>query len=58
MKKQMIKITQLCMTTQTLYAVDADGYVWFVDLKTGEWCLHGNPTVEDRALLLRGPANA
>lgn len=54
MTKRILKIKQLCWTDRTLYAVDEGWYVWYIDLKTGEWALHGNPTFEDRAKLLKG----
>jgi len=46
---QLVKMKSLCFTNQTLYGVDEDGYVWFINMKNGEWALHGNPTLDDRA---------
>lgn len=45
----MVKMMQLCMTNKTIYAVDSEGYVWYIDMRTGNWALHGNPTEDDRA---------
>ncbi len=46
---EMVRMKSLCFTDRTLYAVDEHGYVWYIELKTGEWALHGNPTLDDRA---------
>lgn len=46
-----IRMKQLCWTGTTMYAVDEDGLVWFIEMKTGNWDLHGNPTIEDRLRL-------
>lgn len=44
-----IKMVGLCFTDETLYALDVDGYVWYIDMRNGEWALHGNPTMDQRA---------
>lgn len=40
---------QLCWvdSTRTIYGVDNGGRVWYIDMRTGSWALHGNPTVAD-----------
>lgn len=45
----MIKMKQLCWTGTTLYGLDVDGYIWLIDMRTGNWILHGNPAIDDRA---------
>lgn len=49
----MIRMSQLCFTDRTLYAIDIEGRVWYIELKTGEWALHGNPTEEDLKRLMK-----
>lgn len=44
-----VKMKQLCWTGTTLYGVDEEGYIWFIEMKSGSWALHGNPTMDDRA---------
>ena len=50
--KVLVKMKQLCSTDQTMYAVDEQGYIWFVNMKTGEWEMHGSPTTEMRSRML------
>ncbi len=42
-----IKFIELCWTGTTLYALDEEGYVWYIEMKSGKWAMHGNPTIED-----------
>lgn len=39
-----VRMANLCFTDKTLYGVDQEGRVWFIDMRNGEWALHGNPT--------------
>jgi hypothetical protein len=39
-----IPMMELCFTDKTLYGIDEVGRVWFIDMRTGDWALHGNPT--------------
>lgn len=48
-----VAMRHLCMTDKTLYALDEFGNVWFIDMKDGEWALHGNPTHDDLNRLLK-----
>lgn len=48
-----VKMKSLCFTDKTLYAVDEEGLVWYINTKTGDWALHGNPTMDDRARELK-----
>lgn len=41
---EMVQMSSLCWTESTLYAVDVQGRVWYIEMKTGKWALHGNPT--------------
>ncbi len=45
----LVKMKQVCFTDRTLYAVDEEGYVWYIETRDGTWKLHGNPTWDDRA---------
>lgn len=49
----LVKMKNLCFTDKTLYAVDEEGLVWYINMKNGEWALHGNPTMDDRARELK-----
>lgn len=46
-EEDWIPMTQLCWTGTTLYGVDAKGRVWYIEMRGGEWALHGNPTLGD-----------
>jgi hypothetical protein len=50
----MRKIVQLCWTGTTLYALDEQGYIWYINLRDGSWELHGNPTDQDFVRESRG----
>lgn len=39
-----VRMANLCFTDKTLYGIDQQGRVWFIDMRNGEWALHGNPT--------------
>jgi hypothetical protein len=39
-----VRMANLCFTDRTLYGVDQEGRVWFIDMRNGEWALHGKPT--------------
>jgi hypothetical protein len=39
-----VRMSSLCWTDTTLYGVDVKGRVWFIDMRTGKWALHSNPT--------------
>jgi hypothetical protein len=47
----IIRMTQLCHTGETLYALDTEGRVWYIRTDNGQWDLHENPT--ERTLLDR-----
>jgi hypothetical protein len=47
-----VPIASLCYTGRTVYGVDRQGRVWYVNLESGGWTLHGNPT-EDDAMVKR-----
>jgi hypothetical protein len=40
----IVRMSNLCFTDRTLYGVDQQGRIWFIDMRNGEWALHGNPT--------------
>jgi hypothetical protein len=39
-----VRMSNLCWTGTTLYAIDVQGRVWYIEMRTGTWALHGNPT--------------
>lgn len=47
LKGVSVKFVQLCWTDTTLYAVDDKGRAWFIEMRSGKWALHGNPTEAD-----------
>lgn len=49
---EIVKMIDLCWTGTTLYALDTKGYVWYIDMRTGTWALHGNPSNADLKKLL------
>lgn len=44
---ESVPMVELCWTGTTLYALDYNGNVWYIEMKTGSWALHGNPTIDD-----------
>jgi hypothetical protein len=42
-----VHFVSLCHTGKTLYGVDDKGRLWFVDLTTGLWDMHGLPDDPD-----------
>lgn len=40
-----VKVAQLCWTGSTLYAVDVEGLLWFINMRTGVWERADNPQV-------------
>jgi hypothetical protein len=49
-----VEMINLCWASTTLYALDIYGNVWYIDLRDGEWALHGNPTMDDLNRLKEG----
>jgi hypothetical protein len=43
-----VRMASLCYTGRTVYGIDRQGRVWFINLETAKWELHGNPTEAER----------
>lgn len=42
-----VAMESLCWAGTTLYGVDNEGRVWYIDMTTGKWALHSNPPEPD-----------